>query len=175
VPAVLIHHLAFWIEHNRANKRHFIEGHWWTYNSITAYQALFSYLTEKQIRGALRKLIDKGVLLTGRHHDNKYDRTTWYAFADEDRFLDSRPDAIDLPSGENADGSTGKSICQRREIDLPPEETRSADEGKSLITTDVNAGVNQMVGAPRASDLSRREVAASLRASKAAPRLLSSN
>jgi hypothetical protein len=145
IAAVLINHIAFWIEHNRANRKHFHEGHWWTYNSIKAFAEQFIYLTKKQIRGTLEKLVEKKVLLTGHFHENKYDRQTWYAFTDETRFLDPEPVATDLPSGANGLAPKGKSVCPGGQMELPTKANGVAPEGKSLITTDVNTGVNQMV------------------------------
>jgi len=119
VAAIFIRNLAFWIEHNRANRTNFYDDRWWTYNSIKAFQKLFWYLTEKQIRGALEKLVEKGGLFTGHYHENKYDRRTWYAFADEVRFLDPDVPASDLPSGAHPSDRAGESNGPSEKMDMP--------------------------------------------------------
>jgi len=71
--AVLYQNLTFWIEKNRANRRNFRDDRYWTYNSIPAFAELFPYLTEKQIRTALDKLLNAGLILKGQFSDDKYD------------------------------------------------------------------------------------------------------
>lgn len=112
--AVIYQNLFFWIEKNEANGHNFKDGRYWTYNSIAAFAKLFPYFTEKQIRTALDKLLDGGLILKGNYSDDRYDRTAWYA--------------LNTP------------ICPSGQIDPPDGEDdtfaqkgkRSATEGKSL-------------------------------------------
>jgi hypothetical protein len=85
--AVILHNLIFWIEKNKANKKHLYEGRTWTYNSVKAWSELFPYLTKKQVRTALDLLRDKGVIMTGNFNEKTNDNTLWYAFADEGKWL----------------------------------------------------------------------------------------
>lgn len=80
--AVIFQNITFWIEKNQANRRNLRDGRYWTYNSISAFAELFPYLTEKQIRTALDKLIKSELILKGSFSDDRYDRTCWYAFGD---------------------------------------------------------------------------------------------
>lgn len=82
LEAVLIQNFDYWISYNRANKKNFFEGRYWTYNSMPALAELFPYANERQIRYALKSLRDKGILMTGSFNKEKYDRTLWYAFTD---------------------------------------------------------------------------------------------
>jgi hypothetical protein len=128
--AVVIYNFQFWIVRNRANGEHLHDGRTWSYNSVRAFEKVFDYLSSKQIRGALERLVDKGVLVTGRYSDDARDRTNWYAFADEKRFLDGvTPHS---PSGANAPDGDG-------DPHLPGGANARAGRGKSLIRTDVNA------------------------------------
>ena len=76
--AVLLHHIRFWVQKNAANRRHYHDGKYWTYNSVTAFSELFPYATKDQIRRSLDKLEDLGALETGSYSDNHYDRTKWF-------------------------------------------------------------------------------------------------
>lgn len=78
-PAIILNHLYFWIEKNRANKQNFHDGYYWTYNSKKAFAELFPYMTERQIDYAIKKLIDGGLVITGNYNEIAYDRTLWYA------------------------------------------------------------------------------------------------
>ncbi|MFT6451365.1 MAG: hypothetical protein ACJA06_000847 [Halocynthiibacter sp.] len=111
--AVIFQNITFWIEKNQANRRNFRDGRYWTYNSISAFGELFPYLSEKQIRTALEKLVSAGLIIKGNFSDDRYDRTCWYAL--------------------------GNSICPNGQIDptkrendaFAPEGKPSAPEGKS--------------------------------------------
>lgn len=77
--AVIFNNIFYWCEHNRANGRNEHDGLYWTYNSRKAFADLFPYLTERQIRTALDKLIEEGLIVTGNYNTDPRDRTTWYA------------------------------------------------------------------------------------------------
>lgn len=80
--AILAANVQFWCAKNEANesKRHFHEDKYWTFNSISALEKLFPYLTVKQIRTALDKCVEDGLLLCGQFNKDKRDRTKWYAY-----------------------------------------------------------------------------------------------
>lgn len=77
--AILLKHLYFWIEKNRANETNFNDGHYWTYNSKKAFAELLPYMNARQIDYAMKKLIDEGLVITGNYNKVAYDRTLWYA------------------------------------------------------------------------------------------------
>lgn len=114
--AVIFQNLAYWIEHNRANGANFYDGRYWTYNSVKAFSELFPYLTEKQIRGALKKLEDGGMILVGNYNKSAYDRTRWYALADN-----------------------GISIYTKGQMDFPEKKNENAHKGEPIpdINTDI--------------------------------------
>jgi hypothetical protein len=117
IPAVLLENLAFWILKNKANEKNFYDGDFWTYNSIKAFSKLFPYLSEKQIRLGLKKLIEAKLIKTGQYNKNSYDRTMWYA--------------LEINS---------KSIYLKEKNDLPKKETPFAQKGKPIpyINTYIN-------------------------------------
>ena len=114
--AILIANLQFWIRKNRANDKNFYDGRYWTYNSIKAWQELFPFWTEKTIRTIINHLIEKGVIITGNYNQSKYDRTLWYAFADESIWLDGQ---IHLPKRENGNAEKGKPIPDNKPDNKP--------------------------------------------------------
>lgn len=82
LEAVILNNLDFWISKNEANEVNFHEGRYWTFNSVRAFQDLFPYATDRKIANALKKLEDRGVIMTGNFNKNPIDRTTWYTFTD---------------------------------------------------------------------------------------------
>ncbi|MBF0558841.1 MAG: hypothetical protein HQL08_08680 [Nitrospirae bacterium] len=86
--AIMIQSFVFWIMKNKANGKHLVEGRTWTYNSIEAFATLFPFWSKRQIERILRSLVDKKVLIRDNFNQYKYDRTCWYAFADESLFIE---------------------------------------------------------------------------------------
>lgn len=80
--AVIFYHISFWIDHNAKNEQNFRDGRYWTYNSVKAFSLQFPYLTPKQIRTALDKLVTSRLIMKAEHNADRSDRTTWYALGD---------------------------------------------------------------------------------------------
>lgn len=78
--AIMLSNIEFWVAKNEANEseRHFHDGKYWTYNSRTAYTKLFPFWTEDQIKRILKKLEDKGYIISGNWSEDKRDRSKWY-------------------------------------------------------------------------------------------------
>lgn len=83
LEAILLNHLYFWIEKNRANGLHFHDGFTWTYNSTRAFSELFPYASARKINYALKHLQDEGLIQTGNYNTVSYDHTLWYAFTEK--------------------------------------------------------------------------------------------
>lgn len=77
--AIIFQNIYYWCEHNRANGRNEHDGLFWTYNSRKAFAELFPYLSERQIKTALDKLVEDGLIAVGCFNDDNRDRTLWYA------------------------------------------------------------------------------------------------
>jgi len=80
--AIILNNFEYWIDLNRSNKKHFYDGRYWTFNSVRALSELFPYLSYKQIRTAIDKLLSLGILVKGNFNKVGYDRTTWYSITD---------------------------------------------------------------------------------------------
>lgn len=166
--AVLIYNLHFWVSYNHANGKHRHDDRTWTYNSVHAFEALFPYLTYKQIRTSLDTLITLDVLVRGYYSTNPSDRSSWYAFTDA--FLADNP----LPEAPAPAKKKGAPLAQQGTPSAPqgkstpmrppeantlpepvftpsaPQGTPLALEGTSLITADINTDVNLIPAAPTA-------------------------
>ena len=98
--AVIYQNILFWTEKNAANNRHKHEGAYWTYNSISAFEQLFPYLSAKQIRTALGALENAGLIISGSFNKSGYDRTKWYCPTGQ----------VDLPHRANGLAPEGEPI-----------------------------------------------------------------
>lgn len=81
--AILLKHIFYWVNKNRLNDKHFIDGHYWTYNSIKAFTEQFDYMGERQIRYALKTLEDEGIILVANYNKDQRDRTKWYTVTEK--------------------------------------------------------------------------------------------
>lgn len=77
--AIILSNIEFWQAKNKANKKNYHDGAYWTYNTLEAWSELFDYLTISKIRTCLKKLKKSGYIIEGTYNKTKYDRTKWYA------------------------------------------------------------------------------------------------
>lgn len=109
--AIILENMIFWIAKNKANGKHFYDGHYWTYNSVKAFKELFPYWTERQIDRILKSLESKGAIKAANYNSSSYDRTKWFAVTMSDTNI--------IPNGEMSDTT----ISPNGEMDL--HETRN--------------------------------------------------
>lgn len=81
--AGLLENIMFWVRTNKAEKRNFFDGRWWTYNSAKGMAEIFPWWTPKQIRRLLNSCIDQGALVSANYNQDGRDRTLWYSPSDE--------------------------------------------------------------------------------------------
>lgn len=130
--AIIYQNLFFWIEKNEADGHNYRDGRYWTYNSVSAYAKLLPYLTLKQIRTAIERLIDNGLILKGNYNEDRYDRTAWYALT-QPIFPTGH---VELPAEEpdtfsqkgKGDAPQGKSLKNRYNPDINPSTRECARE-----------------------------------------------
>src|SRR5690606_24311936 len=79
--AILLGNIKFWVAKNKANKRNFHDGRYWSYCSMSGFRELFPYMTEGVIRGALSRLESEGHIVTGNYNRRAADRTKWYSLS----------------------------------------------------------------------------------------------
>ena len=81
--AIILWHIKFWVAKNIANKRHNKDGKTWTYSSLRAFSEIFPFWGKYKVRRIIHSLAEKGAIVIGRFNKTGYDRTKWYAIADE--------------------------------------------------------------------------------------------
>lgn len=117
--AILLQHIFYWVEKNKANNINCYEGMHWTHNSNKAFQKMFPYMTEKQIRYALDSLKDNGLILTG-YHGKGCDRTLSYTITEKGFNILNN---IEI-SNEEPEETTSDEF-------LPPKEEKQLEEAKT--------------------------------------------
>lgn len=107
--AIILNHMQYWIEKNKANGTNFFDGFYWTYNSTRAYAEIFPYFSQRQIQNALKHLKDEEIIKTGNYNAVAYDRTTWYAFTEKGECI--------MQNCEMHYAESGTSIMQKCKMD----------------------------------------------------------
>ncbi len=129
--AILLRHLQFWIERNRKNGLHLIEGDYWTYNSAKKMSEQLPYFSGKQIQRLLHRLVEAGVLRTGCFNERPGDRTLWYTFTDFGKAVLAEQE----PDGPKpSDGTPGnvQRIARKRPMDDPETSNGWPGSGQAL-------------------------------------------
>lgn len=121
--AILIQHFQYSINYHKRNGNHFYEGRYWTYNSFPSLVNLYPFWSIQKIKRIIKYLLDKNVLISGNFNKHKYDRTKWYAFQNEEKFIpvDISVDKYENPVDMSVDntGIKNKSTYQKGSIKKP--------------------------------------------------------
>ena len=120
--AILIRNFQFWIATNQANGQNRRDNHTWSYMTMEGFCKLFPFWSKDQIRRLLTKLTESGVIIKGSFNKNSFDRTSWYAFKDEQKWI---KEYIESRS-KSSSSEIAKSKKQNRQI-------RSGEIAKSYI------------------------------------------
>lgn len=76
--AIMYSNIEFWVCKNSVNEKHYHDDYYWTYNTLAAFEKLFTFWTSRQINRILNKLEKNGYIKIGNYNKVKYDRTKWY-------------------------------------------------------------------------------------------------
>ena len=162
--ATFISHMQYWIAKNAANERHFYEGRYWTYNSLSALERLFPFWTRRQIERIIRDLKKAGVLLTGHYSKNSYDRTTFYSI-DESRLpihqtvkSISPNGEMDLPDNGNDISPNGEIIKEQNNTQIEEESNKTKISKAQQVVDRYNAICTNLPRVVRLTDKRRRAV-----------------
>src|ERR1700690_3809123 len=83
VESILINSFIFWTKTNSAKEKNFHDGRYWCFGTPEFFSKYHPYLTPRQIKYALSKLIKSGALLKGEYNKKRYDKTNWYSLSDK--------------------------------------------------------------------------------------------
>ncbi len=137
--ATIAYNIQHWCEKNAANDLHFHDDRYWTYNTVTAFEELFPYLTKKQIRTALDKLEAAGILVSGNYNKHGRDQTKWYSFVPEAvvKATSCPKGQMQLPKRASPIAQKGKPLPDRKPDNKPSSiEDESGREDETKIAFD---------------------------------------
>lgn len=134
--AIVLRQIHYWLEINREADRNYIDGRYWTYNSLQdwwqkEFSSLWSYSTTKRAFLELEKM---GLLITGNYNKSRFDKTKWYTI-DYQRWAEimADDDEVAEPIGEVESDHSNGSFWTNRESQT--ESIDCAAEGQPIPKT----------------------------------------
>lgn len=122
--AILVWNFQYWISLNKRLKRNQHEGRTWTYQTVRELRAIFPYWSIQQIDRLIKKAVDHKILIKGNFNKSKFDRTMWYAFQNEEKFMISRNSEMEIPEPGNPNTDTEEPIPDTIPNTKPDREVR---------------------------------------------------
>lgn len=133
--AVLFQNISFWCAKNKANGHNYFDGRYWTYNSRRAFTELFPYLSERQIKTAIDKLVDDGMLVTGCYNRDPRDRSLWYAVT-EKGWCKVQNRIVHYTEMSNAQGEDVTPLPDSKPISVKPDNIHTPRKSAKSVFTD---------------------------------------
>jgi len=87
--ALVFHHILFWIRENKDNDKCQYNGKTGYYQSYEKIAKHFGFLNERQVKFAIQKILNAGLLIKEDHSENRFKRVSYYFLPDES-FLESK-------------------------------------------------------------------------------------
>lgn len=113
--AIMIRNFQYFITSNANRGQNFRDGRFWTYDKLEDFPNHFPYWSVKQVRRILASLIEQGIVIKGEFNERWSNRTLWYAFKDQDKFIKNikvpktpLPQSPDLPKRANENCPNGQ-------------------------------------------------------------------
>ncbi len=130
--AIFLNNIAYWLQYNVANNKHFKDGNFWTYNSHEAFLALFPYWTTQNLRTLIKKCTDENLIIKSKFNKAKYDQTSWYTLTEL---------GLSLFPSLQALVRAQVSICENQQIDEG--ESTNQVAGTNRPIPDINTNTKQ--------------------------------
>lgn len=81
--ALALSYFVHWHKYKQKHNLDYMDGHYWTYNSIAELVKIYSCSTRAKMTAAVQRLVEDGVLLEANYNKNIGDKTKWYAINEE--------------------------------------------------------------------------------------------
>ena len=123
--AIILHNMRYWLDYARAHGEHEHDGHYWMYAKASKMQTVFPFWTANKIQKTLKKLEERGVIISGSFNSSAWDRTKWYTmpeFSTQPKRNHRVSQMADCSFSESADSPYGKHINKNNGRFTPPTE-----------------------------------------------------
>lgn len=77
--SIILQQIHYWLEINRKVNRHFLDNHYWTYNTYVKWQQQFPFFSVSTIKRAIYNLEKLNLIITtNKYNELEIDKTKWY-------------------------------------------------------------------------------------------------
>lgn len=84
--AVIYNHIIYWLRINAAKGNNILEGKVWMYETQTDIAKCLDYLTVEEVKKAIVKLLNAGLIIKENFNKNPFDKTNWYTTSNQSIF-----------------------------------------------------------------------------------------
>ena len=85
--AIILWRFCLFIQKHKADEEYFVDGRTWTYQPALGLTSQFPYWSRQKIQRLLQSLVNDNILVKDARSVMPWDRSMWYAFTNEDRWL----------------------------------------------------------------------------------------
>lgn len=80
--AIILQQIKYWINKNKELGRNFVNGKYWTYNSVEEWKKQFPFWSNDTIRRTIQSLLKLELILVANHHTDPFKKSKWYTIND---------------------------------------------------------------------------------------------
>lgn len=82
--AIIFNHIVYWLRINASKKdAEMIDGKYWMYETQKDMAEFLGYMTHEEVKKAIVKLLNAGLLIKDNFNKNPFDKTNWYTVFDQ--------------------------------------------------------------------------------------------
>jgi hypothetical protein len=137
--AIIFNHIVYWLRINIKNPNCQINGKIWMYETMQEIADFFGHLKIDDVKRAISKLLDSGLLIKDNFNKNKFDRTSWYTVFDQ-AILSNKPfnqknsfDSANMHNGKSASAQSNVHPCTLYNIKEDKEIDKEDDKSSSSL------------------------------------------
>lgn len=139
--AIVLQQIHYWLRHNKKEKKNFIDGRYWTYNTYDKWREQFPFWSVSTIKRAIYNLEEKGLVYsTSEFNKIPIDKTKWYTINYDilEKFEHEPTCQNDTTTYQNATSQNdtkdvSKRDVQRVKLKRPIPETKTETKKKTNI------------------------------------------
>lgn len=143
--AIIVQQIHYWLTINEGKESNFKDGYYWTFNSSGGWQKQFPFWSKKTIERALRKVEDKGIVVTGCYNKRSFDRTKWYRL-DYAKLIEA------CPLDHNGQIQWTKKVQPLHQNDLMGEATHCNKMTSTIPETNITENTTEIKGTIKKKD-----------------------
>lgn len=146
--AIVLNHIIYWLRVNASRDDvSVIDNKIWMHESREQMGNCLSYLTEKEIRGAIKKLVDGGILITRQFQKHNLDHRMSYTVSDQSQItkgLRNSKNVYETAKRADRSGQKGTSVYIYNNNKIK-EEAKASKKSSGAVAPEPSADASALV------------------------------